>query len=132
MSKENVEVVHEWVAAWNRRDLDQMLSLFDSDVEWRTSGAFLGVDSSYTGHDGFTRFWREFVEAWESFQVRIDAVRDCGDRVLALGSFEAQGRDGLEVRRPTASVWAFRAGRGVVVQVYADQAQAFEAVGLRE
>src|SRR5437588_11031549 len=104
-----------------------MLSLFDSNVEWHTSGDFLGFDPIYTGHDGFTRFWREFVDPWESFQIRIDAVRNCGDRALFLGSFEAQGRDGLEVRRPTASGWAFRAGRGVAVQIYAEQAQARQA-----
>jgi len=105
MSQENVEAVRGWSEAWNRSDLDQMLSLLDSKVEWRTSGSFPGLDPVYTGHDGFTRFWREFVEPWESFQIRTDDVRDCGDRVLSLGDFEAQGRDGLEVRRPTASVY---------------------------
>jgi ketosteroid isomerase-like protein len=129
MSRENVELVRSWQQAWNRGDIDQMLSLLDPEVEWRTSGAFLGLDPVYTGHDGFRRFLREFVEPWESFQIKTEETRDCGERVLALGSFEAQGRDGLEVRRPTAGVWTFRGGRAVVVQVYPDQAQALEAVG---
>ena len=132
MSRENVDLVRRWLEAWNRGDLDRMLSLFDPEVEWRTSGAFVGTDLVYTGHDGFRKFWREFNESWESCQVKTDDVRDCGDRTLGLGSFEAQGRDGLQVQRPTASVWTFRGGRAVVVQVYADQAQALKAVGLRE
>jgi ketosteroid isomerase-like protein len=132
MSRENVEVVRGWQEAWNRGDIDQLVSVFDPEVEWRTSGVFPGLDPVYRGHDGFRRFWREFTEPWESFQIKSGEERDCGDRVLGLAYFEGQGRDGLEVRRPTAAVWTFRAGRVLVVQVYADQAEALEAVGLPE
>jgi ketosteroid isomerase-like protein len=132
MSRENVEVVRNWLEAWNRNDLDQMLSFFDPEVQWCTSGAFPDLDPVYRGHDGYRRFWREFTELWESFQIKSDEERDCGEQVLALGFFEARGREELEVRRPTASVWTFRDGRVIVVQVYADHAQALEAVGVRE
>ena len=125
-------MVRDWNEAWNRGDIDQLVSVLDPDVEWRTSGAFPGLDPVYTGHDGFRRFWREFVEPWESFQIRTQELRDCGDRVLGLGYFEGRGRDGLEAHRPTASVWTFRAGRARVVQVYGDPNEALEAVGLRD
>jgi ketosteroid isomerase-like protein len=130
MSQENVEVVRRWVEAWNRGELDQMLAPFHPEVEWRPSGAFPGLDPVYRGHDGFRRFWREFTEPWESFQIKPGEERDCGEQVLSLGSFEARGREELKVRRPTASVWTFRDGQVISVQVYADHAQALEAVGL--
>jgi ketosteroid isomerase-like protein len=132
MSRENVEVVRNWLEAWNHNDLDQMLSFFDPEVEWRTSGAFPDLDPVYRGHEGYRRFWREFTELWESFQIKSGEERDCGEQVLSLGFFEAQGREELEVRRPSASIWTFRDGRAIVVQVYADHAQALEAVGLQE
>ena len=132
MSRENIEVVRNWLEAWNRGELDQMLSLFHPEVEWRPSGAFPGLDPVYMGHDGFRRFWREFMDPWESFRIKPGEERDCGEQVLTLGSFEARGRDGLKAPRPTAGVWTFRDGRVIVVQVYADHAQALEAVGLRE
>ena len=107
-------------------------SLFDPAVEWRTSGAFLGLDPVYTAHDGFARFWREFSEPWESFRLRSQELRDCGVRALSLGVFEGHGRDGLVVQRPSAGIWTVRGGRIVAVQLYAAHAQALEAVGLQE
>jgi ketosteroid isomerase-like protein len=131
MSQENVEIVEEWTEAWNRRDLERMLGLFHPEIEWRTSGAFPGVAPVYAGHDGFRQFWSEFIEPWESFVISTDEVRDCGEHVLGLGTFEGVGRDGLRVKRPTASVWTFRDRLAIRNQVYADWDQAFVALGLR-
>jgi ketosteroid isomerase-like protein len=38
MSEENVELLHQGVAAWNRRDLDGYLELADPEIEWYASG----------------------------------------------------------------------------------------------
>jgi ketosteroid isomerase-like protein len=132
MSEENVELVREWVEAWNRRDIDAMLSGFDRSVEWHTSGTFPDLDPVYEGHAGFARFQREAMGAWESFVITTHEVRDCGDQVLILGAFEGTARDGLEVRRQTASLWTFREGVAVRVQIYAGWSQALEAAGLSE
>src|SRR4051812_3729099 len=132
MSRENVERVRDWTEAWNRRDIERMLGHFHPDIEWRTSGAFPGVDPLYGGHDGFRRFWLEFMDPWQSFVISFDEPRECGEQVLGLGTFEAQARVGLRVQRQTASVWTFRDQLAVRVQVYGDHAQALEAVGLRE
>ncbi len=40
MSKENVEVVREAVAAFNRGDLDAALERMHPDIEWQTPDAF--------------------------------------------------------------------------------------------
>ena len=132
MSQETVEIVLDWTDAWNQRDLERMLAAFDPEVEWLTSGAFPGLARLYTGHDGFRRFWSEFNAPWESFGISTLEVRDCGEQVLGLGTFEAKGRDGLRVQRQTASVWTFRDRLAIRVQVHAGWAQALEALGLPE
>jgi ketosteroid isomerase-like protein len=129
MSRENVELVHRWHEAWNRRDLDGMLAVFAPHVEFRPLRGFLGTDPVYVGHAGFRRFWTEFIAAWESFAVSEHELRDCGEQVLFLGTFEARARDGLEVRRPGAAVWSLREGRAVRVEVHDGWADALEAVG---
>ena len=105
---------------------ERPLEYIDSLTASRDTGRAMSRENVdvYRGH--------ERVRRLESFQIKLDDARDCGDRALFLGCFEGQGRNGLEVRRPSASVWSFRAGRAVAVQVYADQAEALEAVGLRE
>ncbi len=59
-------------------------------------------------------------------------VRDCGEQALFLGTFEGTARNGLEVRRPAASVWTFRDGVAVRVQLHREWSQALAAVGLPE
>ena len=132
MSQENVEILHEFVEAWNRRDMDAMLSRLHPALEWRTSGSFPDLDRVYQGHAGFERFHRESMGAWESFQIVTGEVRDCGEQLISRSTFEGTARNGLVVRRPTASAWTFRDGLGVRVQLYAAWSQALEAVGLRE
>lgn len=65
MSEENVEVVRQGYAAWNKGNMDAMLALLDPDVEFMTSGTFLGLDPVYYGHDGFRKFWSDFPGIWE-------------------------------------------------------------------
>ena len=90
------------------------------------------MDPVYRGHDGFRKFWRDFSDTWESILVSINELRDCGERVLALVTFEARGRDGLEVARQTGSVWAFRDGLAVRIENHRDWTKALEAAGLSE
>ena len=48
MSEENVELLHQGVAAWNRRDLDGYVELADPGIEWysgatRVEGGAIGA-----------------------------------------------------------------------------------------
>jgi|SRR5215211_6971445 len=132
MSRENVEVMRTWIEAYNQGDIEAMRAMMHPDFEFRTSGTFPGVDAVYEGHAGFRKFYEDFNGTWEAFSVSIRELRDCGEQGLMLGVFEGRARDGLEVRRPTASVWTFRADLVIRVQNYGGWTQALEAVGLRE
>lgn len=132
MSRENVELARVSYDAWNRGDMDAMLATFHPDCEFVTSGVFPGLDPVYSGHDGFRKFWRDFPGTWESILISVHELRDCGERVLAFVTFEARGRDGLEVRRQAGSVFTFRDGLTVRVETHGDWTGAIEAAGLRE
>jgi ketosteroid isomerase-like protein len=132
MSQENVELVRRAIEAWNRGDLDAILATLHPDLEYVTTGVFPDLDPVYHGHDGFRRFWQDFREIWESLSIEIHELRDCGERVLLLMTFNGRGRDGVEVRRQVASVVAFRDGLDVRHENYGDWTTALEAVGLSE
>jgi ketosteroid isomerase-like protein len=132
MSQENVELVRRAIEAWNRGDLDAIVATLHPDVEYVTTGLFPGLDPAYHGHDGFRRFWQDFRETWESLSIEIHELRDAGERVLLLCTFNARGRDGLEVRRQVASVATIRDGLNVRHENYGDWTTALEAVGLSE
>jgi ketosteroid isomerase-like protein len=121
-----------WTEAYNRGDLEAIRAMAHPEFEFRTSGTFPGVDPVYEAHAGFRRFYEDFMGTWEAFSVSIQELRDCGEQGLLLGVFEGRGRNGLQVRRQTGSVWTFRDGLVLRLQNYGGWSQALEAVGLRE
>ena len=130
VSVENVELLKRGVEAFNRGDMDAMLALMDPDVEFLTAGLFPGVSAVYRGHDGWVAFWRDFRDTWESLSVEANEFHDAGDRVVLLLTFDARGRNGLEVHRKFANVWTIRDGVGVRIQSYGEWSAALESVGL--
>jgi ketosteroid isomerase-like protein len=132
VSGDKARVMGTWIEAYNRGDLEALRPLMHPDFQFRTSGVFPGLDPVYEGHAGFKRWFEDFTDTWESFSLSASELRDCGERALALGVFEGRGRDGVEVRRPSATVWTFREGLVLGIQNYAGWSEALEAVGLRE
>jgi ketosteroid isomerase-like protein len=92
------------------------------------------LDSSgvYRGHEGVRSFWRQWLEAWESIEFRLDELIDAGDEIVALLWQVNRGRaSGVEVPQGEwAQVWTLRDGRVVRVRAFGDPAEALRAVGL--
>ena len=69
----------------------------------------------------------------EVFQVEYADVRDLGDRVLALGTLRAVGKEsGVETEAPYTVVVTFRNGLVTHFIDYGDRDRALEAAGLTE
>jgi ketosteroid isomerase-like protein len=132
MWQSDVELTRIGHEAWSRGDLEQMLARLDKNVEFRPSGVFPGLEPVYRGHEGMRRFWEDFRSPWRSLRIVIHDMRQRGDQVVVLGTFEAVGRDGLTVHRPVANVVTVRNGLGIRVTVHATWEAGLEAVGLSE
>ena len=102
------------------------------EFEFHTAGAFPDLEPVYKGRDAFLEFTDKFQEPWEDLSITPDRLLEAGPRVVALISFHARGRDGIEVKFPMAHVWTIRDGLAVQLDAYTDQRQALEAVGLPE
>ena len=132
MSQEDLEVARAGYEAWSRGDLEAMLETLDDDVEFWTSGLFPGLEPVYRGHEGMRRYWEDFRSPGKSIRITVHDFRQRGDQIVALGTFEAVGRDGLTVHRPAANVLTLREGRGIRVTAHATWEAALEAAGLSE
>ncbi|MCD6016607.1 MAG: SnoaL-like domain [Solirubrobacterales bacterium] len=136
MSRENVELLRQSYEAWNRRDFDSALAIYEPDVVWTFTAEARGAafKSVYRGPDGVREFWDTFVEPWEDVNIEIEEIRDAGDSVLALVVFHARARDGLEIDQPFVHVITFRGSRGIRFEAFAKREleQALEAAGLSE
>ena len=133
MSEENLEIYRRHVAAFNDDDLDAMADLITEDFEFIPYLAAVVEMTTYRGRDGLRQYRRQAASAWENIQVRVDEIRDLGDRVLAFGEIRGRGRgSGLETRVPLGWVADFHQGKMSRLQSYRDATDALEAAGLSE
>ena len=85
------------------------------------------------GHDGYRRYFREWLSAWGAYRGEPQELIDLGDRFLTLGRLEGQGGGSrVPVTQEYASLMIMRDGHVIRQQEYFSHAEALEAVGLSE
>lgn len=132
MSREQVEFLLESMAAWNRGDFDAWIDTFDDEAEWVPYITAMET-AAYRGRPGLTRMWEAIHEEFESMEVRPQEPKDLGDRLLTKMEFVGVGRrSGAETRRTLSQISTFRGGKILRIEMFADEAAALEAAGLRE
>jgi ketosteroid isomerase-like protein len=132
MSQENVELARVGYEAFNRGDIDGLLAICTSDIEWQDSAA---IDTSaVTGKDAVRGFFETVMEAWEETRREPEKIVDLGeDRVLVLFAQSVRGKgSGVEVEVRAGDLLTFRQGRLARWIGYPDRAQALAAAGVSE
>jgi ketosteroid isomerase-like protein len=131
MSQENVRLAHQAYEAINRRDLDGFLALMDTDVEARPR--VVAMEGGFHGHNGIRRWWADLFDFLPDVAINVVAVHDLGDRTLAAVRMRGHGAGSvtpLDEALWNASEWHDR--KCVWWGNYGTEAEALEAVGLRE
>lgn len=89
---ENVQVVKDAYAAFQRGDMDALFALFAEDIRWQTPGPqdVIPYAGERRGHEGLRQFFAQLEAAEEitSFEPREFIAQ--GDRVVALGRYAAR------------------------------------------
>jgi ketosteroid isomerase-like protein len=132
MSQENVEVVRRNNDAYNRRDLDAYLDTVAESVRFKSRFSAMD-DRTYLGHDDLRRYFIELDEVWSRYEMSLQRLVPVGAQVVGLFHLYAVGRESdLELEEYPAVVFTLQAGKIVQIDAYATQAEALEAVELRE
>jgi ketosteroid isomerase-like protein len=129
-----VRLVRQGYATANRREFDVTVSAYDPGYEYHPGQVALpDTDPVYYGHDGFHKFWRQLLEAFDDVRLNPKEILDLGDRVLVTIQMSGHGTgSGVSINQQLFQVMTFR--RGVIVRQvdFEDRAQALEAVGFSE
>lgn len=132
MSPENVELLRDSIAAFNRGDFETWAQLAAPDFEFVQAREVPGA-GTYRGREAMERFLQDFLEAWEHIAVEIEELIDVDPAVVAVTRVHARGKtSGAHVDAPFVYVCTFRDGKIIRNQVFADRTDALDAVGLRE
>ena len=131
MSQENVEIVRRSFEHQSATG-EPLWELLDPEVEWVIDPTGL-LAGTYRGHEGVKTFFERLREAFDRAEFEIDRLVDVGESVVVLGRFRFHG-EGSGVAAEQSAAWVAGVRRGAIVsaRVYFRQAEALEAVGLRE
>jgi ketosteroid isomerase-like protein len=132
MSQENVELAHRLVEWFNARDVDALQAHSTDDVEIVPLRAEI-EDTVYRGPGAAAAFAADNDESWEEIRFDAEALRDGGERVVAIGRLSARARGtGAEVSARLAMLFEFRNDQLSKARTYSDVEEALEAAGLSE
>jgi ketosteroid isomerase-like protein len=134
VSRENVEIIREFMEAFNREDYAACLDAIDPDVEWHPPPDIPSAAIA-NGRDALIATWQDWLGAWDDYRSIPEEILEGGaDTVLVFAEESARGKDsGIKVRsRRVSGVYELRDGKIVRFKAYLDRAEALRAAGLRE
>jgi ketosteroid isomerase-like protein len=134
MSEKNLEIVRASWEAWSRGDMDALFEFYDPEVEWDMTHSFVPDMGVFHGHAGVKEFFREWRTFFAEYYAEPEQFVGAGDGVVVRVRQGGRGRSStVGVEMPAYwQVYRLRNGRAVRVEIYRDEAEALEAIGLRE
>jgi hypothetical protein len=133
MSRENVELLHQAIDTFNRRDLEAYLATNDPDVEFTPYERAMEGLGPYRGHDGVRIWWEESFAVYPDLRAELYEVQTVGDMTVARGRLRGTGAgSGASFERTLWLANEWRDKKVVWWRAFESEAEALEAVGLRE
>lgn len=140
MSRDNIEnakrgyaLVSDAVKSGNwdavRRYVEER---FDPEVVLKPAGV-LPETEEMRGRDGAVRFLATQTEAFDALRFESQEFIEAADRLVVTLRISGHARhSGIEIESDRSHVFTYRDGKVLQMEVYADRAEALEAVGLRD
>jgi uncharacterized protein len=114
MSQQNVQIMREGYAAFNRQDIAAVLEIYDPQIEWNEPGGGRAPAGTFHGPQNVAE--QVFAHVPENFdEMRVESERfiDSGEHVVVIGHFRGTTKSGAAVEVPFAHVWRMRDGKVV-------------------
>jgi limonene-1,2-epoxide hydrolase len=121
--RSNEEIVREFIAAWSRLSVDELVGYFAADGTYHNMMA-----RPVTGHDALRRFIGGFVRGWSATSWEIVNIVGRGDLVVAERVDRTRVGD-RQVELPCCGVFEMSGGKIQVWRDYFDLATYTRAVG---
>ena len=133
MSRENAEIIRQGIDAFNRQDKAAWLATLDPDAvmvparQWPEKAPVRGAQAIWD-------FYVQVTVAWEEGSFGVGEILEApGDALIVNARREARGMaSGASVQFNYWAVFAFRRGKTVRIEWFADRDEALEAAGLSE
>ena len=127
MAPTNVELTLKAYDAFNRRDWDGLLALFDEDIQ--IEARMVAMEGSFRGHAGARNWYDAFIGAFPDYTVEAGELRDLGDNmtICHLRGLGHGAGSGIRMIDPFWNVARWRDGKMVWWRNCDTEADALEA-----
>jgi ketosteroid isomerase-like protein len=137
MSQQNVDLVMALHDAFNRGDLDSLLSNWAPECEYRAAMTQVveGEAGVFRGHDGLRRWWNDLRDYYDDLSTEVLEARDLGEQVLLVFLIRGRAKGSglfLPEGNELAQVSTVHEGKVTEARDYLSRAEGLEAVGLSE
>jgi ketosteroid isomerase-like protein len=135
MSRENVEVVVGQLENTNDRDFEAVMDAYADDVILRLHGWLRNIGATgVVGKEAVGEWFGDWFRTFDrDYRFEVDEARDLGDRVLIVATHHGRGRvSGAPATQQMGYLYTVRDGKVSLVEIWTDQAEALEAVGLSD
>ena len=108
------------------------MHLLDPQTEWDLTHWADWPEDVYRGHEGFRKFWDDYLSVWEEVEFIIDEIIDAEDQIVvflrqrALGKASGVGGE----FSPYAQIATIDDGLVTRLAFYSDRDEALAAAGL--
>ncbi len=123
----SVEQLIEFNAAWNRHDIEALMSFMHANCEFHAVAGPDLLGRSFIGRnavrEGFMLAWQTFPDAqWVDGNHFVQ-----GDRGISESTFKGTRADGLRVEARMVDVFTFKDGKIAVKNAYRKDRPAFKS-----
>jgi ketosteroid isomerase-like protein len=115
MSQEDQEAVHRVVGLWNGHDMEGLLALTDSDVEYINSPTAV-EPGTRRGHEAFKGVLQDQWEMLSDAHWEIDRLYERGEEMVSIGRLSRR-MPGSETRMEDRVLVAFRFKYGRLIRM---------------
>jgi ketosteroid isomerase-like protein len=131
MSQEDVEIVRRANEAFNRGDIEGVLTYYAEDAEFDDLMNAPDLPRVVRGIQGVRQVLMTWVETFDEFRAEIAEYIDLEQHVVCVTDYYGKSREGLTIQLRTGDVVEIRDGKFVRVTIgYESREVALEAVGM--
>ena len=134
MSQENVEIVRDAAAAFNRGDLDSWFEYLADDVDYRAVEGAPDDHGPIYGNDALRDHMQDWLDTFDRFRMEPEELIDAGeDKVIAVMRASGHAKlSGVETDLTFAVLYMIRDEKITRGREYWTRDEALEAAGLSE
>lgn len=126
---DNVEILREGYEAFNERNMEAVMEVFDEDIEWHEPEGWR-YGGTYHGPDEVGSVFENAFSDIEDLELDTDRFIDGGETVVVLGTLRGTATESDETLAvPFAHVHDMEDGQTTRFQQYTDTAQIERTLG---